>query len=149
MISAEIILTLLHLFGLAMGTGAATVKLTLLFKCKTNHDFVPVFNNVARPITKTIISGLILVTLSGVIWLILGASWNSTLVIKILLVILLWILGPYIDNVVEPKFRKLSPSPGQQALPEFLKIQKKYLLIEGTATILFYIIIFMGVMLYE
>ena len=100
-------------------------------------------------IVRIIITGLIFLTLSGIVWLILGASWNTTLIIKIILVVILWTLGPYIDNVVEPKFRKLSPLPGQQALPEFIQIQKKYLLIEGVATILFYIITFMGVMLYE
>ena len=73
-------LSLAHLIGLALGVGCATAKLTLLVRCKADHAFVPAYVAVARPITRLIILGLALLTLSGVGWLLLGypsrRSWS-------------------------------------------------------------------------
>jgi hypothetical protein len=68
------------------------------------------------------------------------------LVLKLIHVVAIWVLGPIIDNVVEPKFRKLAPAAGEVASPEFIRIQKQYLTLEVMATGLFYVIIMMWVL---
>ena len=146
MISSTSLLSFIHLVGLAIGVGAATVKLLLLFKCKADHSFVNIFVKVSKSITKLIILGLILLTLSGIGWIILGYSFTSLLIVKIVIVAAIWILGPIIDNVVEPKFIKLVPTADQQITTEFVKILNKYLMMEVLATGLFYVIIIIWVL---
>ena len=59
-------LLLVHLVGLAIGLGAATAKLVLLFQCRADGAFVPTYLAVVRPITRQIILGLVLLLLSGI-----------------------------------------------------------------------------------
>lgn len=139
-------LLFVHLIGLAIGVGAATVKLVLLFKCKSDYNYVPVFVKISKLITKLIIIGLILLTLSGIGWILEGYSFTSLFVVKLILVLAIWILGPIIDNVIEPKFNKHAAESEQQASPEFVKILNKYLMLEILATGLFYIIIIIWVL---
>lgn len=140
------LLSLVHLVGLALGVGAATVKLVLLLKCRADLAFVPVFLKVSRPITRLLILGIILLTVSGVGWLLLGYAWTPLLVVKLVLVAAIWVLGPVIDNVVEPRFERLSPAPGGTASPEFLRIQRQYLALELVATSLFYVVVVIWVL---
>lgn len=137
------LLSLAHLIGLALGVGSATAKLTLLLRCKNDLGFLPAFIAAARPITRLIILGLALLTLSGIGWLIFGYPFTPLLLGKLALVAAVWVMGPIIDNVVEPKFLKLAPRPGEPASREFLKVQQQYLMLELLATGLFYIIIVM------
>jgi len=51
--------------------------------------------------THLIIAGLILLTLSGIGWLILGYGFSAQLIAKIILVVVIWALGPVIDKVIE------------------------------------------------
>jgi hypothetical protein len=147
MISLPSLLTFVHLVGLSMGIGAATVKLMLLMKCRSDLEFVPVYARVSRPITRLIISGLILLTLSGIGWLVIGYSFSSLLIIKLVFVAAIWVMGPVIDNVVEPRFYKLMPADGQQVSQEFVRVLKNYLLLEITATLFFYIILIIWVLI--
>jgi len=146
MISWRSILTLTHLIGLALAVGSATAKLTLLLRCQADHAFVPVYVAVARPITRLIILGLALLTLSGLGWLLVGYPVTPLLVVKLVLVGAIWVLGPIIDNVVEPKFRQLAPTPGESASPAFIRITRRYLTLEAVATGLFYVIVAMWVL---
>ena len=57
------------------------------------------------------------------------------------MVALIFVLGPLIDNFVEPKFRQSAPNPGDAPSLVFISIQRRYLLLEGAATGLFYLII--------
>jgi hypothetical protein len=136
----------MHLLGLALGVGAATVKLILLFKCNADYGFVPVYIKVAKPITRQIVLGLILLTLSGIGWLLLGYPFTPRLFVKLIFVVAIWALGPFIDNAVEPKFQKLAPAPDEPTSPEFIRIQKQHLTLEVIATALFYVIIIMWVL---
>ena len=147
MISLPSFLTFVHLVGLSLAVGAATVKLMLLIKCRSNSEFVRVFIKVSRPITQLIITGLILLTLSGIGWLLMGYSFTTLLIYKIILVAVIWVLGPVIDNVIEPKFLNLAPASGQQATPEFSVALTKYLGMELIATGFFYIIIIIWVLI--
>jgi hypothetical protein len=140
------LLKLAHLIGLALAVGAATAKLTLLLKCRSDHAFVPVYVAAVRPITRLIILGLVLLTLSGIGWLLVGYPITALLVVKLVLVAMMWALGPVIDNVVEPKFLKLAPQPGEQASAAFGQAQQHYLLMEVLATGLFYVIVGMWVL---
>jgi len=135
------ILTLAHLIGLALGVGAATVKLTLLLRCKTNHSFIPLYIAASKPITRQIVLGMIILTLSGICWLFLGYPITTMLLVKVTLVALIWVLGPIIDNVIEPKFKKLAPALGEAVSDEFRLVMKKYFALELIATALFYVII--------
>jgi hypothetical protein len=146
MVSLPSLLSLAHLIGLALGVGCATAKLTLLLRCRADHTLVPSYIATAKPITRLIVLGLALLTLSGVGWLLLGYPFAPLLVVKLALVVAIWVLGPVIDNVVEPKFQKLAPEPGESASPAFIRIQQHYLLLEVTATGLFYVIVAMWVL---
>lgn len=141
MISLSTLLSLAHLIGLVLGVGAATVKLTLLLKCNADHAFVPVYATVAKYMTRQIIAGLVILTLSGIGWLLLGYPFTRLLTVKLILVVAIWVLGPVIDNVVEPKFMKLAPVSGEPVSPDFNRIKKQYLTLEVIATGLFYGII--------
>jgi hypothetical protein len=140
------LLRLAHLIGLALGVGCATAKLTLLVRCKADHAFVPAYIAVARPITRLIILGLVLLTLSGVGWLLNGYPLTPLLAVKLVLVGAIWVLGPVIDNVVEPTFRQLAPGVGESASPAFIRIEQQYLLLEVIATGLFYVVVVMWVL---
>lgn len=141
MLSPASLLSLAHVIGLAMAVGAAAVKLALLRRCNADSAFVPVYLGVARPITRLIILGLILLTLSGIGWLVLGYKLKPLLVVKLVLVAAIWILGPVTDNVVEPAFQKLAPARGESPSRAFLRIQKQYLAHETVATGLLYVVI--------
>ena len=143
MTSIPSLLSLGHVFGLVWGVGCATAKLLLLFKSRSDQAFIPIYLAVARPLTKLLIGGLALLTLSGLGWLLMGYELTPRLVVKLLLVGSIWVLGPIIDNVIEPKFRRLAPHPGEEASAGFLQIQRRYLIVELVATGLFYIIIVM------
>jgi Na+-transporting methylmalonyl-CoA/oxaloacetate decarboxylase gamma subunit len=147
MFSNWFLLTLVHLIGLSLGVGAATVKLMLLLKAKSDPEFVGTYLKVNRPITRILIIGLILLTLSGIIWIFQGVAFTTIFIIKLILVLAIWIMGPIIDNVVEPKYKKLAPVAGNQISPEFIRIQRKLLIIETIATLDFYIIIILGVLI--
>lgn len=140
---------LLHLVGLALGVGAATVKVGLLLKCKPDGEFAPVYLQVNRPITRILIAGLILLTLSGIGWLIApgGYAFTPLLITKIVLVVALWIIGPVIDNVLEPKFTRLAPRPGEAPSPEFVEARRQLVFVECGATGLFYVVVLLGVWL--
>ena len=147
MILISTLLYIAHIVGVALGVGAATVKLVLLFKSKADNNFIPVFLRVVRPITRILISGLIIMTLTGIGWLIMGYSFTPLLVTKIVLVVLIWVLGPIIDNVIEPRFVKFAPGPGENPSPAFVRARKRYMGMELSATLLFYVILIMGVLL--
>jgi len=140
------LLNVVHLVGLAMGAGSATVKLMLLMMCGADPSLVPVFLRVARPITRLIIAGTVLLTLSGIGWMLLGYGFTTLLVVKIVLVAAIWVLGPVIDNVIEPGYRKLAPTSGTSPTPEFLSMQRRYVAWEAIATLLFYVIVVMWVL---
>jgi hypothetical protein len=135
------LLSVVHLVGLVLSVGAATVKVTLLLRCRGDVTFVPVYQRVVRIVTRQIILGLVLLTLSGIGWLLLGYGFTTTLVVKLVLVGVIWVLGPVIDNVVEPKFTRLAPGAGEAPSPAFLQAGNQYLRFEFVATALFYIII--------
>jgi len=130
-----------HLVGLALGMGAATTKLTLLLKARADSSFVPVFLAVARPITRLIILGIALLALSGAASLLLGYPLTSKLVVKLAMVAAILVLGPVIDNVIEPRFRALAPGPEGPVSPAFVQIRRRYLVVEAVATFLFYAIL--------
>ena len=147
MISLPSLLTFVHLVGLALAVGAATVKLVLLIKCRSNSELIPAFIKASKPITQLIITGLFLLTFSGIGWLLMGYSFTSLLIIKLIFVAAIWILGPVIDNVIEPRFLKLAPVSGQQASGEFAAALNKYLGMEIIATGFFYVIIIIWVLI--
>jgi hypothetical protein len=139
-------LTLLHLIGLALAVGCATAKLVLLLRIRSDHALLPSFLATARPLTRLIILGLALLTLSGIGWLLDGYPWDTRLILKLVLVGAIWVLGPIIDNVIEPRFRKAAPEVGQPASDAFTQALNRYVMIETTATGLFYLIVVMWVL---
>jgi hypothetical protein len=143
--SLSSLLLLAHLLGLALGLGCATAKLALMLRCRADPGFVPTYLAVARPVTRLIILGLVLLTLSGITWLLLGYQVRPRLIVKLALVGALWVLGPIIDNVVEPRFRELAPAAGESPSIAFRDAQRRYLLLEGLATGLFYVIVAMWI----
>lgn len=89
---------------------------------------------------------LALVTLSGIGWLLIGYSLTRLLLVKLVLVGAIRVIGPVIDNVVEPKFVRLASASGESSSPAFLRIQRQYLWLEATATGLFYVIVIIWVL---
>jgi len=138
------LLSLAHLLGLALGVGAATVKLALVLRAGSDPALVSAFLAVRKTITRGIVAGLLLATLSGVAWLVQGYSWSPRLVLKVALVAAMFVLGPLIDNVSEPRYERLAPTPEAQATPAFLRARKSYLAVEVAATALMYAALVVG-----
>ena len=136
MIILSEILMIVHVIGLVLAAGSATIKLLLLFKCNANYKFFLVYFRVAPLITRMIITGMILLTLSGIAWIIIGYSLEPLLIVKIILVAFIWILGPVIDNVAEPKLKKSVLVPEQIPTADFARNQKQHLVMEIAATAL-------------
>lgn len=134
------LLSVAHLVGPALGLGAATVKCVLLLRSGSDRELLTVFPKVARHITPLIIAGLVLLVLSGVGWLVRGYPFSPRLVVKLVLVGSVFVMGPVIDNVVEPRFRRLAPIGGGPVSAEFSAVRKQYLALEVAATLLFYVI---------
>jgi hypothetical protein len=147
MVSSWTLLLLVHLIGLSLALGAASAKTLLLLRCRKDHAFVPVYLAVARPITRLIILGLAALTLSGIGWLVLGYSFTAVLIAKLILVGAMWVLGPLIDNVAEPRFAELAPPAGELPSPLFVAARNRYVALEVAATATFYVIVFMWVLL--
>lgn len=147
MFSLSYLLSFAHLLGMALGVGAATVKTVLLLKATADPALLPVYAKVARPVTKTIILGLMLLALSGITWLVQGYSFTPLMVTKSVLVGLILVVGPLIDNVVEPRLTRLMPAPGQQRSPEFIRVQRQYVTVELLATGLMYAAMIIGTQL--
>src|SRR5262245_29169584 len=124
------LLALVHLIGLSLSIGAASVKLSLLLKCRSDPSFASTYANVVKPITRFIVIGIGLLTLSGIGWLLLGYPFSGLLVAKLVVVVFLWILGPMIDNAIEPKFLKLASAPDAPSSPAFAAVSKRYLTVE-------------------
>jgi hypothetical protein len=138
------VVTFIHLSGLVLGVGAATVKLALMLSANFDRTLVPAYLRVSKVITRFIVLGLVILTISGVVLLVLGAKFTPLLVAKLVMVAAVWGIGPFIDKAVEPKFARLAPAPGEEATPEFISIQKRYLRLEAAALFLFYVATVMG-----
>lgn len=147
MFSLWTFLLLVHLAGLALGVGCATAKVVLLLKCNKDMTFLPVYLKVVKPLTKILVLGLIMMTLSGITWFILGYGFSNLMILKLIFVALVWILGLIIDKISEPKFLRLAPVASEEPSPAFVSIKKKHLALEIIAALVFYIIIVMGVLL--
>ena len=146
MLSFYTIILFFHLVGLSLAVGAATIKNILFLKCYSNYKFIPVYKQVVRPITKTIITGMILLTASGISWFFAGYSLDSYIIIKIVLFLAVWVIGPIIDNVFEPRFLKTAPAAGESPSKEFLKAKNLYMVVDFAATGFFYAIIIMWIL---
>ena len=138
MIALSSLLRLAHIIGLALGVGAATVKTLLLLRCVADRSLLPAYLRVARLVTRQIVLGMILLTLSGIGWLLYGYPFTTLLAVKLVIVAGLRVLGPVIDNVAEPRFRALVPAEGGPASPAFIRAQRLYVRLELAATSLFY-----------
>lgn len=141
------ILKVLHLLGLTLAVGAATVKVTLLLRCRRDASLLPAYFAVARPITKLIITGMVLLALSGSGWLLVAYDLTPVLTVKLVLFGCVFVLGPIIDNVAEPRFRRLAPTAGTAASAEFAAARTQYEALEFAATGLFYAIVVLWVLL--
>ena len=146
MVSLPAVLTVVHLLGVALGLGSATAKLRLLLRCRADPAFVTVFLQVTKPLTRQIVLGLVLLVVSGIGWLLIGYPFTPILITKLVLVGAMFVMGPIIDNVVEPRFRNLAPGTGEAPSPAFISVQARYLGLEVAATALFYVIVVMWVM---
>jgi len=144
--SVSSLLSLTHLVGLALAVGAATVKVELLLKCCSDPFFVPAFVKTSRLVSRQIVLGLVLLTLSGIAWLLRGYPLTGLLIAKLVLVAAVWVLGLIIDKVAEPRFMRLVSAPGEAASAEFIRARNHYLALEVAATLLFYAVILLWVL---
>jgi hypothetical protein len=147
MVSLWKVVTFIHLSGLVLGVGAATVKIGLVLAANADRTHVPAYVRVSKLITRFIVLGLVLLTVSGIALLVMGATFTQLLVVKLIAVVAVWSIGPFIDNVVEPKLDLLAPVPGEEPTPEFLAVQKQHLRLEVTALLLFFLATVMGRMI--
>jgi hypothetical protein len=144
MISLWKVVTFIHLSGLVLGVGAATVKIALITAAYFDRTLVSAYLKVSKFITRFIVLGLVLLTLSGIVLLVLGAKFTPLLIAKLIMVAAVWGIGPFIDKAVEPTFARLAPASGEEATPEFIIAQKRYLRLEVVALLLFYVATVMG-----
>jgi len=61
---------------------AATVKLALLLRCRADGELVQAFLKVARPITRLIVVGMVLLALSGIGWLLVAHDLTPLLIVN-------------------------------------------------------------------
>jgi hypothetical protein len=137
--SLALFLFVAHYLGFAMAVGAATSKTVLLLKTRNDLTFVPIFLGASRPLTRLIITGLLLTVASGIAWL--GLDYHAMsprLWAKVMLVALVFAIGPLIDHVIEPRFRVLAPQPGEAPAPAFVAARHRYVAAELLATALLY-----------
>ncbi len=140
------LLPIFHFIGLALGVGAATVKVWLVLKCRSDSTFIPVHARVAPILTRQIVAGMILLALSGIAWLIAGYGITPLLIVKIVLAASIFAIGPIIDNVIEPKYYRLAPAANEAVSADFIRVQNQYLVLEIFATLLFYVVIVMWIL---
>lgn len=141
------LLLLTHILGLGLALGGATAKFILLIRCQQDHKRFFIFFQVSKLLTVLIILGMILCTLSGVAWLLTNYPLRPLLIAKIVMVGLIWILGPVIDNVAEPRLRKELPGAGLEPGPGFNPARNRHLLLEIVATLLMYAVTVLGVLI--
>ena len=141
------ILMIIHIIGLIFAAGSATIKLILLFKCRSDPEFYATYFQVALPVTRVLVFGMILLTVSGIAWMIIGYTFDPLLIFKMALVGIMWILGPVINNVAEPKFRNMVSQPEQFMSAKFKNAKKQYYTLEIIATALMYTIAIIGLYL--
>lgn len=140
-------LLMIHLFGLALAVGAATVKLVLALSCRNRPELLPVFAQVTGPASRLIALGMVLLALSGFGWILLGAaSLTPLLGLKIALVVAIFAIGPYIDRAVEPKLARLAALTAERSAPELARVQRLHLALESVATALLYLVVVVGVL---
>lgn len=58
----------------------------------------------------------------------------------------MFVMGPIIDHVVEPKLEELAPEMGEAPSPVFIRVQARYLGLEMVATTMFHMIVVIWVM---
>jgi hypothetical protein len=145
-ISFRSILLVAHLIGMALGMGAATAKASLLLRARLDRELLPTYLAVARPITRLILVGIALLTVSGVGWLLLGYRVTPLLIVKLTMVGAILVLGPLIDRDLEPAFRREAPRPGEGCTPAFVRAEHRYIMAEMAATALFYVIVVIWVL---
>lgn len=133
--------TIAHIIGVALAVGCATAKVALLLKCKKDRSFVPIFLSVAPPLTKLLVFGLVILTLSGIGWLLQGYPFTPVMILKLVLVGAMWVVGPIIDKVAEPKFREQAAIVGEQVSRAYVQSWQQFLRLEVAATGLFYVIV--------
>lgn len=66
--------------------------------------------------------------------------------VKLVFVAAIWVIGPVIDTLVEPRFQRLAPTLGEPPSPTFIQIKKQFLALEIVATLSFYVIIMVWVL---
>jgi len=146
MSSCHTLILFVHLVGIALAVGAATMKNILTLKCNSDPGYIAVYRQVVRSLTKTIIAGMVLLTLTGVTWLITGYPLDTLIIIKMSLFVAVWILGPLVDNVFEPRFFNSAPVGDAAPSAEFIRAKNNYMAIDFLATAVFYAIILMWVL---
>ena len=98
-------------------------KARFLLKSKADPAYLLPYLALATAITRLIVLGLVLLTLAGIGLLLLGHALTALLVVKLAMVVLIFVLGPLIDKVVEPRFRELTPRAGESHSTAFIRIQ--------------------------
>lgn len=139
-------LWLAHLLGLGLAFGAATVKLTLLVKSGDSAERIGAFIGASKTLTKQIVFGMLILTITGIVWLIRGYPLSLLLYVKIAIVAALWVLGPVIGAVIEPRFERLAPATGQEPTSAFLRTKGQYIGAEVIATGLLALVIVLWVL---
>jgi hypothetical protein len=140
----NVAILLVHLLGLGLALGAAAVKVSLLLACRADPGRTSAYLLLAPIITRCLVAGIGLLTVSGITWLVLGRPITPLLSAKIGLVATLWVLGPIIDKRVEPAFVRLAPAAGDSR--ELARARRRYLAFELVATGLLGAITVLGVL---
>jgi hypothetical protein len=140
MIEPSAVLSVVHVTGLALGMGAATVKFIAVARSR-DPKVARAFLELSRWMTLPIVLGMILLTLSGIGWMLLGHPLSSALSVKLALVAALWVIGPWIDRRVEPPFARALAAAGDSPSPAFARAHRRFLAFEAVATGLFYVIV--------
>lgn len=145
MTSIGVFLRVVHFLGLGLALGSASLKFLLLLRSRSNPGFVGTYLAVAGQITRLIMIGTGLLVLSGIGWLLLGYPVSALLIVKIVLVAITIVIGASMDKMIEPRFLKLAPKSDGPVSPEFVRVQRQYVLAEALAAGLYFVIVILWV----
>ncbi len=138
------VLQFLHMTGMALGAGGATVAMVLSMKAEKDGTLKPALMMVMPLISKVIGAGLIIVVLSGFGFSALApkVATNPNLPLKIGLTALLVATGLLINFRLMPDMQKLAPKPGSAPSKEFGTAYGRIKIAASTGLVLWYAALF-------
>lgn len=136
----------LHVIGAVIGVGTVTVHDLQFYRAIGDRDLAAGYQKSVIFYGKLIHSGLFLLVISGLYFMIARpAFWNSEKILtKLGLLVVLIVNGFLINNIFHPKFARLKMDDWLEKSPAFKKLTLTKLPIDAISIATWYAIVFLG-----